>query len=119
MPRTSLVARIIHAMGVHVGESERLLPPDIFNPTGYWEYAEAVQIDIDIFSDLRTSRRDVAGIDVGRLYWPSRSESWALFAISCPASVYRASSFPPRSDSNKSSMWTSTGAVHAEHEDWR
>jgi hypothetical protein len=75
MPRTSLVARIIHAMGVHVGESERLLPPDIFNPTGYWEYAEAVQIDIDIFSDLRTSRRDVAGIDVGRLYWPSRSES--------------------------------------------
>jgi hypothetical protein len=71
---TSLVAQILHAMGVHVGEPETLLPPDFFNPTGYWEYVEALQIDRDIFKELRASRSDVAGIDIGRLSEARRAE---------------------------------------------
>jgi hypothetical protein len=71
---TSLVAQVLHAMGVHVGEPERLLPPDPFNPTGYWEHRDALQIDIDLFTALRASRHDVAGIDVGRLSPAARAE---------------------------------------------
>src|SRR6185436_19303562 len=35
---TSVVAEILHAMGAYAGRSDELMPPDLFNPTGYWEH---------------------------------------------------------------------------------
>ncbi|HEX9606902.1 MAG TPA: hypothetical protein VF962_06700, partial [Gemmatimonadaceae bacterium] len=34
---TSLVARLVTAMGSYAGEDHELAAPDIYNPTGYWE----------------------------------------------------------------------------------
>jgi glycosyltransferase involved in cell wall biosynthesis len=35
---TSVVARLINLLGVYLGPSERLVPPDADNPRGYWEH---------------------------------------------------------------------------------
>jgi hypothetical protein len=64
---TSLVAQLIESFGVHAGEPNELAPPDIFNPTGYWEHAGAAAIDRDILDELGVTWRDVGRIDLSRL----------------------------------------------------
>ena len=49
---TSLVAQLINAFGLYAGGPEELPPPDIYNPTGYFEHAEAVAIDRGVLDEL-------------------------------------------------------------------
>ncbi len=69
---TSLVAELVSALGVYPGGRDQLTPPDIFNPTGYWEHSEAVTIDGEILQELGGSWSDVAGVNVARLSGPVR-----------------------------------------------
>jgi hypothetical protein len=70
---TSLVAELINAFGVYAGQPDELPPPDMFNPTGFWEHNEAVRIDQDILAELGGSWCDVAGVDVSLLSDPARA----------------------------------------------
>lgn len=64
---TSVVSQLIHAMGVHAGRPDELMPADMFNPTGYWEHIEAVKMDTEILEALDAGWSDIQSIDVGRL----------------------------------------------------
>jgi hypothetical protein len=65
---TSVVTEILRALGSHAGEHSELTPPDIFNPTGYWEHKEAVQLDVEILEALSANWTDrIASADVSRL----------------------------------------------------
>src|SRR6185503_14179939 len=70
---TSVVAQIIHALGVYAGQPDELPPPDVFNPTGYWEHRDVVQLDTEILAVLGTSWKDVVNADVARLSEKQRS----------------------------------------------
>jgi hypothetical protein len=45
---TSLVAQLVNAFGVYAGRPEELGAADIFNPTGYWEYRDAVDLNREL-----------------------------------------------------------------------
>ncbi|MEO8034892.1 MAG: sulfotransferase [Acidobacteriota bacterium] len=65
---TSLVARLLHAMGCYAGEEHQFPPPDVFNPTGYWEHRDVWALDEDVLSALGASwldpgHGDPAGLD--------------------------------------------------------
>jgi hypothetical protein len=47
---TSLVAQLLHAMGCYAGEEHQLTPPDVFNPTGYWEHRDVWALDEEILA---------------------------------------------------------------------
>jgi hypothetical protein len=64
---TSLVAQIINAMGVYAGKPDELQPPDMFNPTGYWEHRGAVELDGEILDALAATWQDAVDTDVSRL----------------------------------------------------
>lgn len=64
---TSVVAQMIHALGVYAGQPNELQPPDMFNPTGYWEYREAVQLNGEILEELGATWYDMADADLSRL----------------------------------------------------
>ena len=64
---TSLIAEILNAMGVYAGEPSDLAPPDMFNPTGYWEHRVAAEINREILSALGASWKNVVPIDLSRL----------------------------------------------------
>jgi hypothetical protein len=64
---TSVVAQLIHAFGAYAGEPNELNPPDMFNPTGYWEHIGAVQLDTDILAALGANWIDIVEADVSRL----------------------------------------------------
>ncbi|MCU1245024.1 MAG: putative glycosyltransferase [Acidobacteria bacterium] len=65
---TSVVTELLTTLGMYVGTPGELTPADMFNPTGYWEYREAVKIDTEIMEALSASWTDnIAGADVSRL----------------------------------------------------
>lgn len=64
---TSLVAQLVHAMGVWAGRPDELTAADMFNPTGYWEHEGAVALDREVLQKLSGSWTDVASIDLARL----------------------------------------------------
>src|SRR5262245_25912060 len=47
---TSLVARMLNLLGVHLGPGERVLTAGADNPKGYWEYRPFVDIDDEILA---------------------------------------------------------------------
>ncbi|HXA19205.1 MAG TPA: sulfotransferase [Thermoanaerobaculia bacterium] len=59
---TSLVAELLNAMGIYAGEPGDLAPPDIFNPTGYWEHRVAAEINREILATLGASWKNVTPI---------------------------------------------------------
>jgi len=71
---TSIVAQLINALGVYAGQPDELTPPDMFNPTGYWELDEVVGIDADILAALSASWNDVVHADVSRLSEKQRAK---------------------------------------------
>jgi hypothetical protein len=69
---TSLVARLLHAMGCYVGEEHELAPPDVFNPTGYWEHRGVWSINEEILATLDATWLEPARADLARLSDASR-----------------------------------------------
>jgi hypothetical protein len=70
---TSLVAQLVAALGVYAGGPDDLPPPDMFNPTGFWEHKEVVQLDDEILGSLGASWRGTHGADVSRLSHAKRA----------------------------------------------
>jgi len=64
---TSLVAQLVNALGVYAGETDQVSPPDMFNPTGYWEFIDAVAIDREILQELGGNWTNVVDADPSRL----------------------------------------------------
>ncbi|HEX9983925.1 MAG TPA: sulfotransferase [Thermoanaerobaculia bacterium] len=64
---TSLVAQLVATLGVYAGSPDDLPPPDMFNPTGFWEHKDVVQLDDEILSSLGASWIDAHAADVSRL----------------------------------------------------
>jgi len=69
---TSVLARLLNAMGCWAGEDGELAPPDIFNPTGYWERRDVLALDHDILDALGASWLEPARVDLNRLSDESR-----------------------------------------------
>lgn len=49
---TSLAARAFNLAGARIGDSARIHSPDAFNPAGYWEYTEIVDLHDEILAAL-------------------------------------------------------------------
>jgi hypothetical protein len=65
---TSLVTEVIAALGSHAGGTADHTPPDMFNPTGYWEHRTVVDIDVAMLDALSANWADnLAEVDVARL----------------------------------------------------
>jgi hypothetical protein len=64
---TSLVAQLVHALGVYAGQPDELTAADMFNPTGYWEHRGAFDLDREILGRLTASWSDVGSADLSRL----------------------------------------------------
>jgi hypothetical protein len=64
---TSLVARLLNAMGCYAGEERDFPAPDVFNPTGYWEHRDVWALDEEILATLETSWLEPARADLTRL----------------------------------------------------
>jgi Sulfotransferase family len=71
---TSLVARLLTAMGCYAGEEHDFPPPDVFNPTGYWEHREVWALDEAILAALDATWVEPARADLGRLDEETRRE---------------------------------------------
>jgi hypothetical protein len=69
---TSLVARLLIAMGCYAGEEHDLPPPDVFNPTGYWEHRDVWALNEEILAAAGASWLDPGGADLARLTGESR-----------------------------------------------
>src|SRR5438105_3321701 len=63
---TSLVARLLNAMGCYAGEPHEMPAPDVFNPTGYWEHRDVWALDEEILAAVDASWRDPA-VDLSRI----------------------------------------------------
>jgi len=63
---TSLVAELLNAIGIYAGEPGDLAPPDIFNPTGYWEHRVAAEINRDTLAAFGASWKNVVPIDLSK-----------------------------------------------------
>jgi hypothetical protein len=70
---TSLVAQIVNALGVYAGEPDELIPPDMFNPTGFWEHRNAADLNHEILATLGAGWDDVVPADVSLLTKDQRS----------------------------------------------
>jgi len=64
---TSLVARLLRAMGCYAGEEQELPPPDVFNPTGYWEHRDVWALDEAILAALDASWLEPGRAELSRL----------------------------------------------------
>jgi hypothetical protein len=64
---TSIVAQILNAMGCYAGRSDELAPPDVFNPSGYWEHREVVALNDEILAALGANWLEPANADVSKL----------------------------------------------------
>jgi hypothetical protein len=64
---TSLVARLLIAMGCYAGEEHDLPPPDVFNPTGYWEHRDVWALNEEILAAAGASWLDPGAADLTRL----------------------------------------------------
>jgi hypothetical protein len=69
---TSLVARLLNAMSCYAGREDELPPPDVFNPTGYWERRDVWALDEEILATLDCNWIDGAAADLSRLSADSR-----------------------------------------------
>lgn len=49
---TSAVAGILDLLGVHFGPEERLLEPNVANPTGFWEHKEIIALNDELLERL-------------------------------------------------------------------
>jgi hypothetical protein len=47
---TSMVARLLHACGLHLGPDEELIQPFLDNPEGFWENLHFVRLNEDILA---------------------------------------------------------------------
>lgn len=64
---TSLVARLINAMGAYAGEEHDFPPPDVFNPTGYWERRDVWALDEEILGALDATWSEPTRVDLSKL----------------------------------------------------
>lgn len=64
---TSLVARLLTAMGCYAGEDHELPPPDVYNPAGYWEHRDVVALNEEVLAALDTTWLDPARADIDAL----------------------------------------------------
>jgi hypothetical protein len=64
---TSIVARLLNAMGCYAGEAHEMPAGDVFNPTGYWEHRDVWALDEDILAALDASWLDPARADLSRI----------------------------------------------------
>jgi len=64
---TSLVAHLLSVLGVYAGRPDELTPPDMFNPTGFWEHKKVVDLNEEILTALDASWVSALGADVSRL----------------------------------------------------
>jgi hypothetical protein len=64
---TSVVAQLLNSMGCYAGEQHEMPPPDVFNPTGYWERRDVWAVDEDILAALDTTWLDPARVDLSRI----------------------------------------------------
>jgi hypothetical protein len=76
---TSLVAELLNAMGIYAGGPADLAPPDIFNPTGYWEHRVAAEINREAMATLGASWKNVTPIALSKLStdYLSRAQAFA------------------------------------------
>src|ERR1044071_2908508 len=71
---TSLITELIAAMGSYAGPPDKLTPPDIFNPTGYWEHIDAGVLDREILKALDSTWAQVTHADVSHLSHEKRAD---------------------------------------------
>lgn len=64
---TSLVTELIAAMGSYAGPPDKLTPPDIFNPSGYWEHVDVGQITRDVLKTFDGNWTNVARVKISAL----------------------------------------------------
>lgn len=64
---TSLVGRLLNAMGCYAGEEEEMPAPDVFNPTGYWEHRDVWSLDEEMLTALDASWLEPDRADVTTL----------------------------------------------------
>jgi hypothetical protein len=64
---TSLVAHVLSALGIYAGRPDELTPADMFNPTGFWERKDVVDLDEEILTALGASWTDPLRAEVTRL----------------------------------------------------
>ena len=65
---TSLVARLLNAMGCYAGEQHEMPPPDVFNPNGYWERRDVWALDEDILAALDATWLEPTRVDLHKLH---------------------------------------------------
>jgi hypothetical protein len=64
---TSLVTELVAAMGSYAGPPDKLTPPDIFNPNGYWEHIDVGQITRDVLKTFGANWTNVARVAISAL----------------------------------------------------
>ncbi|HEX7151440.1 MAG TPA: sulfotransferase [Thermoanaerobaculia bacterium] len=70
---TSLTTQLVAALGAYVGGPDDLPPPDMFNPTGFWEHKEVVRLGDEILAALGSSWMVTHEADVARLPHETRA----------------------------------------------
>jgi hypothetical protein len=66
---TSMLAKLLHLSGIHLGPDEHFLPPSKDNPEGYWEDQRFVQLNERVLEALNGSWYCPPAFDPG---WESR-----------------------------------------------
>jgi hypothetical protein len=64
---TSLITELIAAMGSYAGPPDKLTPPDIFNPHGYWEHIDVGQITRNVLKTFGANWTNVARVSIPAL----------------------------------------------------
>jgi GT2 family glycosyltransferase len=64
---TSLVAGLLHLLGVHLGSDDHLMTPTINNPKGYWENQHVTDLNDAILGRLGGSWSDIPTLPP---FWP-------------------------------------------------
>jgi hypothetical protein len=64
---TSVVAQVLNALGIYAGRPDEFAQADMFNPTGYWEHKEVLELNNEILATLGASWIDPSRADVSRL----------------------------------------------------
>ena len=71
---TSLVTELIAAMGSYAGPPDKLTPPDMFNPSGYWEHVDVGQITRDVLKTFNGNWTNVARVTMSALSPDQRAD---------------------------------------------
>jgi hypothetical protein len=67
---TSLVAQLMHALGLDMGPEDHLMGPSPANPTGHWENEPISEINDELLARLRGSWLDPPIFPAGWERWP-------------------------------------------------